>query len=398
MPGFGKTFVAGFLATYLKRKVGVLCPKSVVPHWRRALEDCGADVLFITNYEQAKLDKFQHGGWLIRGRKYAWNVPEDTLLIFDECHRCADRTTQNAKMMTAARSASSHGGVKVMAMSATAAKDPLDLYALGFLLGLHQGADFLGWCCNHGVRRGTFAWEFRGGRAALDKLHHDIFPAHGYRASYSDLPDFPASTVEALAVEVASPSEVDALFESVRVLEELEGMATEAVVARLRARQKTELLKVPAMLELIKDHVREGQSVCVFVNFLDTIDALMNKLKGASCVVGGQNAEMRQLEIDLFQADDRRVIVCQSQAGGVGISLHDVRGEFPRVSLISPPESARSLIQILGRIHRTGAKTPAIQKIVFADGTVETRVRRTVERNAKQIDTLNDGDLDPSLP
>lgn len=391
VPGFGKTYVAAFLAQYLKLHPGVLCPKSVVPHWRRALEEVGVEPLFVTNYEQAKLERFRHGRWAIKGRQYEWGVPDDTILVFDEVHRCADRTTQNAKLLVAA----ARQKVKTFAASATAAKDPLDLYALGLLLGLHKGVDFMGWCFGHGVVRGRFAFEFRGGHEALMKLHKEIFPAHGYRASYEDIPGFPANTILTEGVEVERPAEIDALFERVAELEQLHGEATEPIVARLRARQIAELQKADALAEMARDAVKEGQSVVIFVNFLDTLEAILKKSRGAESIHGGQNEYSRQFVIDNFQADRTRIIVVQIQAGGTGISLHDVRGVHPRLSLISPPDSARGLIQALGRIHRAGAKSPAIQKIVFAEGTVETRVRSAVQRKVNQIDTLNDGDLDP---
>jgi superfamily II DNA or RNA helicase len=392
VPGFGKTYVAGFLAQYLKRRPAVICPKSVVPHWRRALAEVGVEPVFVTNYEQAKLERFPHGRWAIKGRQYEWNLPPDALLVFDEVHRCADRTTQNAKLLVAA----ARGKVKTFCASATVAKDPLDLYALGLLLGLHRGVDFMGWCFGHGVVRGRFAFEFRGGTAALAKLHKEIFPEHGYRATYEDIPGFPQNTILTEGVEVENPSEIDAHFERVLELEVKHAEATEPIVARLRARQIAELQKADAMAEMARDAVREGQSVVIFVNFLDTLELILKKLKGAEAIHGGQNEYSRQFVIDNFQHDRTRVLVIQIQAGGTGISLHDLNGTHPRLSLISPPDSARGLIQALGRIHRAGAKSPAIQKIVFAEGTVEARVKKAVERKVNQIDTLNDGDLDPN--
>jgi hypothetical protein len=50
---------------------------------------------------------------------------------------------------------------------------------------------------------------------------------------------------------------------------------------------------------------------------------------------------------------------------GLGISLHDIHGDHQRVSLINFPDTASSLIQALGRTHRSGAKTPALQRIIF---------------------------------
>lgn len=391
IPGFGKTYVAGFLAQYLKRKPAVLCPKSVIHHWENALVDVGVEPVFVTNYEQAKLTKFPHGRWEIKNRRYQWQLPSDALLVLDECHRCKDRTTQNAKLMIAAR----NQHIKTLAMSATAAKDPLDLYALGYLLELHNAADFFGFMFAHGVVRGRFAFEFRGGKPALDRLNKLIFPEHGYRATYSDIPGFPANQIETVPVDIDDAKEVNELAAKVAELEALGDQATEPIVIRLRLRQIAELSKVSAFCEMIRDHLAEGQSVAVFVNFLETLDALAERFPDAAIVRGGQSSHQRQMEIDAFQSDRTNVILCQAQAGGVGISLHDTRGERSRVSLISPPESAVALVQILGRIHRAGAKSPALQKIVFAENTVEKRVRQAVQRKVSQIETLNDGDLDP---
>ncbi len=73
--------------------------------------------------------------------------------------------------------------------------------------------------------------------------------------------------------------------------------------------------------------------------------------------------------------------------------MHDINGKYPRVSLISPTFSAQDLKQALGRIHRAGAKSPAIQKIIFCAGTVEEKVAKKVAMKIKNIDTINDGDI-----
>lgn len=390
--GFGKTFVAGFLADYLKMNIAVLCPKSVIPAWRDAMRDCGVAPVFITNYEQAKLTKFKFGRWAIKGREYDWALPSNTLLIFDEAHRCADRTTQNAKMMVAA----ARQGIKTVAMSATIAQSPLDMYALGLLLGLHRGADFLGWCFGHGVYKGRFAFEFNGSPEALKRLHASIFPSHGYRATFGDIPGFPEEEIQTLGVDVENPDQLDAIWEKIQELEALKADATEPITLRLRARQQAELLKLPAFKELIKDSLKEGLSVVVFLNFTETLNQLAEAFPDACVIQGGQGAESRQNEIDAFQSDRAHAMLCQAQAGGVGVSLHDVHGIRPRRSLISPPESARTLIQILGRIRRSGGKSLALQTLVFAANTIEEKVRKTVERNKGRIDQINDGMLDPT--
>lgn len=392
IPGFGKTFVAGFLAKYLNKRPAIICPKAVIPHWHRAMEACGVKPLFVTNYEQVKLDRFEYGRWAVRNRVYEWKLPKDAILIPDEAHRFADRTTQTAKVAVAA----ARQEIQTLPMSATIAQSPLDMYALGLLLGLHKGADYLGWCFQHGVYKGRFAFEFNATPANLQKLNTEIFPEHGYRATFADIPGFPEERIETIGVEVEKPEEIDSLWAKVQELEDLKGEATEPIVARLRARQQAELLKIPAFKELIKDSVKEGLSVAVFLNFTETIDQLSQFFPNACYIRGGQSPEERQKHIDFFQADRSRIIFCQSQAGGVGVSLHDVHGNFPRRSLISPPESARILIQILGRIRRTGGKSLALQSIIFASNTVEKRVQRAVEKSKNNINAINDGMLDPN--
>jgi superfamily II DNA or RNA helicase len=77
--------------------------------------------------------------------------------------------------------------------------------------------------------------------------------------------------------------------------------------------------------------------------------------------------------------------------------LHDVNGNFPRVSLISPTFSAIDFRQCLGRIHRAGAKSTAVQKIIFAEGTVEMRVCKLVRAKLNNLDRINDDELNPIL-
>ncbi|NBQ65785.1 MAG: hypothetical protein EBT95_09730, partial [Verrucomicrobia bacterium] len=79
---------------------------------------------------------------------------------------------------------------------------------------------------------------------------------------------------------------------------------------------------------------------------------------------------------------------------GVGVSLHDENGIRPRSSLICPTYSAIDLKQALGRIHRAGAKSKAVQRIIFAADSIEETVMKKVKAKLKNIETLNDGDIE----
>jgi len=57
---------------------------------------------------------------------------------------------------------------------------------------------------------------------------------------------------------------------------------------------------------------------------LETIYIIAHHLQTDCLIHGGQSIEERQYCIDDFQANNCNVIVCIMQAGGVGISLHDI--------------------------------------------------------------------------
>lgn len=177
---------------------------------------------------------------------------------------------------------------------------------------------------------------------------------------------------------------------------ELERLGDEALttaVARLRARQLAELAKVPAIIDLARDLIRSGLSVPIFLNFRDSVRQVAAAL-GAEVIDGADGGDAhRASAISDFQAYRKHALVLQIGAGGVGVSLHDVCGERPRHSLLSPPESARDLIQALGRNRRVGQRSPAFRTILTLASSVEEPVKAAVERKAAQIETINDGDL-----
>lgn len=144
------------------------------------------------------------------------------------------------------------------------------------------------------------------------------------------------------------------------------------------------------------DAVEDGNSVFIAINFTETRKRIeeelaKRKVKCAS-IYGGQSDKERQEGIDAFQNNKTHVIVGMMQACSVALSLHDVKHERPRVSLISPSYTASDVVQALGRIRRVGG-TAAVQKIVLAADSVEERVARSVNRKIDNIDSLCDKDL-----
>lgn len=394
--GYGKTYVACFVAQKFGLPIAVVCPKAVIPAWIQAARDVGVEAVFVTNWEAVKSSKFRWGHWKRRNQIWEWDLPHKTLLVFDEVHKAKTRTSQNAKLLAA----TVRWPGPVLMMSATAAENPGHLWAIGGVLGLHKFSDFWSWAYDYGYRRGTFGFEFVGSSQDLFNMHAKIFPEHGHRIRVQDIPGFPRNKIETLPIDVSNVAKFALLMEKLEELEERkanDSLEGGELTELLRARQEAELMKAPAIVDLAIELVDQGHSVPIFVNFRDTLDLIWDGLFRAKVrtarIHGGQDPEDREDHRQIFQADKARAIVCMIQAGGVGIDLHDITGRHPRVSLISPGFNAVELKQALGRSCRAGGKTPTVQRIVFAADTIEERVRRKVGKKLANIDSINDGDL-----
>jgi superfamily II DNA or RNA helicase len=398
--GTGKTVVAAHLAKSLNRPVAVICPKAVIPSWERELKETGIEPIFVLNYEKIRTGKTE---WMSkRGKKIMkWDLPEDTLVLVDEVHKCKGPYTQNAQLLVSLVAQ----GYSIHAMSATAAEDPTEMRPLGFALGLHSlnkptdtTKSWFGWMMQFGCRQNEWnAWELRA-KSKLSDLNKVMYSKNVKRLTVDDFPDsFKANRVFVEPVAFGSAAKIAKAYKDLGITPEIitrlleDGTVEDSdwvLVNLLRARQLAESLKAKDMADMAKDYVEQGHSVVLFVNFTDTADTLQ-KLLECPAIVGGQTADERQQVIDDFQDDKEHVIVVNIAAGGTGISLHDINGNRQRISLISPTFNVKDHLQALGRIHRNGAKSDAIQKILVASESIEEHVMRVIEQKSDNLNTLH---------
>lgn len=399
--GTGKTFSTLGAAREMGLTPTVICPKAVIPSWIRAAKHLGIACNAI-NYEKVRTGNTPYGKWVpVKGlgnvERFQWSQ-QVGMLIFDEVHRCKSTKSQNADLLIGA----ALQGLPTIAASATAATNPMEMRALGFLLGLHGLRDFWSWAEAHGCYRNQWdGWEWGGADEDIAAIHRQVFPAKGIRVRISDLGDaFPKTQIRTELIPVSAPDKIDKAYASVReaIAEVHEKARTdnsgaEHLTAQLRARQVSELQKIPALIELAKDAIAERRSVFIGVNFSDSIDAVRTSLKDIPCSIirGEQTADERQRNIDAFQSDKTRVVIANLRAGGVGVSLHDLNGKFPRTALICPGWSPTDLKQALGRVWRAGGKSTSIQRILYAADTVEERVAERIEERLRTLAILNDG-------
>jgi superfamily II DNA or RNA helicase len=393
--GCGKTIVGAEIARRTIKTdlmpVLVVCPKAVIPAWERELKERGIWPAHVINYDKLRGGKTQYGHW--EKRRWVWDLDDHALIIFDEAHRCAGIDTKNAKMLIEAKDR-----YRVLMLSATLASSPTQMRAAGYLLGAHGLGNFWQWCLKNGCSKNRWnGIDFMGDPKHIKNIAEQI--AHRCsRMTVKELGDHFAET-QVITEPLDFGDEIGEIYDEMEqellALEKAsktdkKNSAAEALVAQLRARQRVELLKVPVIVEMAEDLLAEGKSVAIFVNFDATLQALSAKLNGAELIHGKQSATEREDSIARFQDDTSNVIICNTAAGGVGVSLHDVTGKHPRAAIISPDWNEKNIVQVIGRVHRAGGKTPSMQRILFAAGTVEEKVEKSVRKKIENLKLLNE--------
>lgn len=398
--GCGKTVVACYIAKMLGFPVAVICPKAVITSWERELEEFGIDPVFVLNYEKIRTGntKFMRR----KGKKiFKWHLPRNTFVLMDEIHKAKGPFTLNAQLLISLVLQK----FRVHGMSATASETPVEMRALGFCLGLHSLnkdvfplQNWFKWMRKKGCFKDQWNnWKLLR-RSALKELHAEMYGQCARRLTVKDFPDsFRGNMVFVEPIDFKDSNKIFDAYDELGITPDIitdyieHGTVanSEHLIVNLgRARQLAESFKVPEMADTADYLIHEGNSLVIFVNYKDTVDALCGLLQ-CGRIEGGQSAQERQKVIDDFQADKTHCIVANIAAGGLGISLHDTHGNRPRISLISPTFDAKSYLQTLGRIHRNGAKSDAIQKILVAAGTVEEAVMASVQRKALNIAELH---------
>jgi len=416
--GTGKTYVAAWLAKNLNSPVVIVCPKVVIPSWTKVLSYFGIKAHCLINYEKLIRGNTEHlsfkDGKDTGPSDYTINFPKNSLVILDEVHKCKSATSKNSDFLIKLKM----DGYKSLLLSATAATNPLEMKAFGFATTLHNLVSYRHFITSSGAyagRYGGFQIDLQSQKTieAMSNIHNTLFNLYKVssrmtRKMFDKI--FPDNHVMAECFDMGTNTDkINRVYEQMEAemaaLEESSiNYSQHHFAIMTKARRMAELLKVPTMVEMIEDWYDEGISPVVFVNFTDTVEAIEKQLAKnrkfdgkIARIVGGQSDKVRQKDIEDFQSDTKRIMIANLAAGNAGVSLHDLIGNHPRGSIISPSYSAINLLQALGRIHRAEGKTTCIQKVMFAAGTIEEEACKRVQCKLNNLECLNDGDLTYSV-
>lgn len=408
--GLGKTMHSLGAVSHFNGTAFIVICRAVSRHkWEKTVKDFGLSdrCLAVDSYQ--KFTSGRHYKDLLtkikgRGTSYQWHPHKRIIIIFDECQDAGGLTSLNSQLLIGTGRCPD---TFALCLSATVADSPLKLKALGYLTGMHDLTNYYTWCLGNGCGKSPFGYNnlyFKSTyrKEVVTKLHAHL-KKYGVRIKRDEVMEFmPEETIEVELWDLGTRPKTGVIADALQKLEETRDEdlirheeAVPGAVELMRDRQEAELLKLPTLASEITAAVESGLYCPVFLNFVNSIDALKTILtdNGVNCgLFDGRDIKGREASLQDFMEARSHCIILQSQAGSAAIDLHDTIGEKPRMSFICPTYHAETMIQMLGRATRFGAKSPVIQRICFAEGTVEERVYKIAETKCENIRAMNDGE------
>lgn len=429
--GLGKTMStwASVMSMRDADTVLIVCPLAVVAHWRRTIRwmgDLGKRIVVI-NYDRLKklfeIDAAAAGKMAARRKKKRrvrtakgvaryGDPAEFDVIVWDECHKLRNPDSARSKL---AKRLAEEADFQLW-LSATAGQNPIELQYLAPLIAEATGTrasrmtDWVEWCQSQGmgVTKGAFgkiAWrgtskdekEREGSDEDLEIMRRLLFEGTvplGIRRSPTDIAGWPE--VNRILMPIALDAEDRALYEQAwaefRAHLGLGGGGRDsrnALVARLRFRQKASLLRTGATVDLALDLLDQGLQVAVSAGFLETLEIVREALEkaghGVSVISGAQSPGEKERQRLDFQNGRTTAVVYTVEEG---ISLHE--GEYNaarRANIVHDLRwSGIQMKQIEGRTHRDGKFSQVYWMV--GENTVEEGVARVVAERIRSMSRM----------
>lgn len=392
--GTGKTYCALAVAKHFGYIPLIICPKSTISIWKDTCLYFNIKPLDIINYENIRLGNItqKNNPYLeIRDDNFFWKFQDTSkiIVIFDEAHKCKNKSTLNSKLLMSLKNL-----CKMILLSATLCDNPKNFTVYGYMLNFYND-----------LKKGKKWIENIIKEQDKNKsniIYKYLFPEKGSRMTMNEIKDnYPMNQicVDCYNIDNKYVKQIDNSYNLIHG--NLKISQAESLIKLNFERQKIEEIKIPIILELMEKYLEHNKSIAIFINFrksLETIRKYLDKNNIThSYIDGTQTLIERDLNINNFQTNKVRIIVCTIQSGGQSINLHDKIGNNPRVSIISPSFSSIDFLQTLGRIYRVGLKSPTLQIIIFCANTIEKSISDAIKTKINFLDKLTDDDLCTSI-
>lgn len=422
--GTGKTYIALAVAKKYNTSIMVVAPLSLLEMWSKLATQYKVPVVGIINFHTLRTPKTpfltvdDEGTFKVT---QAWKdqVEKGVLLILDEVHNFKNPSRQTSAAHTLVREiAQQNGKSRVAALSAT----PFDkeifaeniLKVLGIITaeklsnvsaidqskyGLYQVIDF----CMTVDRERTLRLVDKDNYYALESrnLCYKLLTEIISKELSSSMSRIDLSR-ECRKIPVNGYFKLDvndhqslqkALEELTAAVQGTKGKDLWSIVTQQLI--QIEKSKVNLFVRLAKEKLQASPNskVVIFVNYTDSGTEIANGLKeyGPLILNGKTRVDRRDQIINDFQEPNNRfrVIVSHPKVGGVGVSLDDRHGNFPRYVFISPSYNFIDIEQATGRVFREKTCSDAHIYIVYVKGSEnETHLLVTLGRKSEVTQSM----------
>ncbi|MEK7071142.1 MAG: helicase-related protein [Patescibacteria group bacterium] len=435
--GSGKTWISGALAIKKNLPLYVVCPKNVQSVWEDMARRVGIDIA-IYSYEAFRGSRFSQpkSGLLKRVDSDMVNengkllhhkveffateylkqlIDNGIMFIFDEGQRLKNGTSQNLAARKVARMIlSSETGLSRLGLLSGTMYDKEEhcvqfLNLIGYLrheklvhyipstrelklLGLSEIIDA---CLKIGkeLTEGILATNVGIMNAKnARKIAYNLYTGVVLKKIGSVAP--PPIGVEVDIANGFYRMEDRKIAEYVQNLQLLVSSGKSFLGEFTKILMKLEETKLATMTRLARNVLEseENSKVILFVNYKASVEKLSKDLDeyGPLRYYGDIADSTKRMFLKAFQApnSDYRLFVATLHSGGMGISLHDTNGRFPRRVFGIPNFSAIEMQQATYRIFREGTKSNGKVRFIYdyETGELETRMLDILHRKTTVLE------------
>ena len=395
----------------------VICPASLKLNWQREAEkwlpgkgiiilngkipvdspdqfQCPANI-YILNYD------------ILKKWKDFLSKIEFQAVIFDESHYCKNYKAIRTKMCM---ELSKKISIRLALTGTPILNRPQELLSQ---LGILDRLNDLGGFWNFAHRycqafKSHWGWDFSGA-AHLEELNEKMRAFCYVRREKSEvLKELPAKQRAVIPVQLSNRKEYDRaeadlsgwLREQAKKDEEFQASiaglpesiqkkkinehAEDKVEKAIKAEQlvRIEALKrisshgkMETVYEWIESFLETGEKLVVFAHHKDIVRAIADHFKAPS-ITGETSSENRQAAVDSFQNDDSvKIIVCNIQAGGVGITLTSTSN----VAFIELGWNPSAHDQAEDRCHRIGQSDQVTAWYFLGENSIDEKIFKLIE-------------------
>lgn len=418
--GTGKTYTSCYLSRVLKKPLFVIGIKDTIEKWYNIAEEFGAEVIGITNYEMLRSatsegtavkwydmrDKYTEKATICpfvvkkedNDHEYIFNL-KNTLIVFDEYHKGRNKNTYNSGLIVGAKN--SHSSNSILLLSATPIESDCNIKFLFYLVG------YLSSSANNSFAKKEFS-NFcnimnvaKDNKLNMDKVR-DLLINSPIKRMVKMTRTF-EGTIKTYKMQMddKTTNKINKYNNIIQLKRtEMQGIFSVGdILGKItKAMRKIEKLKAPYMAHRAIQKYIEGFSVVVFLNYKRSADKIAEIIKeqtGKRVGILTSDYKDKKKNIERFQRDKIRFIVCTLGSGSSSIDLQDINGKYRRYTIISMPSYATTLIQCVGRVDRRGQKSFPEQEILFTneENTIEALIENSMRNKLCNINKLNGDDI-----